>query len=125
MRHIKTEWQTYTNTLLNSFFSFDTYIYSSYYYNALAPNTKVFEQTFTRNFNTAMAINYPRYAMMGFDLGYYFIHDIQANESATLSEHEPYQNMFRFVQDTENSGFCNRFVQLIHFTKTKQIELIR
>ena len=119
------EWQTYTNTLLNSFFTFDTYIYSSYYYNALAPSTKAFEQAFTRNFNTAMAINYPRYAMMGFDLGYYFIHDIQANESATLSEHEPYQNMFRFVQDTVNSGFCNRFVQLIHFTKTKQIELIR
>ena len=119
------EWQTYTNTLLNSFFTFDTYIYSSYYYNALAPSTKAFEQAFTRNFNTAMAINYPRYAMMGFDLGYYFIHDIQANESATLSEHKPYQNMFRFVQETENSGFCNRFVQLIHFTKTKQIELIR
>ena len=119
------EWQTYTNTLLNSFFTFDTYIYSSYYYNALAPSTKAFEQAFTRNFNTAMAVNYPRYAMMGFDLGYYFIHDIYANESATFSGHEPYQNMFRFVQDTENSGFYNRFVQLIHFTKTKQIELIR
>lgn len=119
------EWQTYTNTLLNSFFTFDTYIYSSYYYNALAPSTKAFEQAFTRNFNTAMAINYPRYAMMGFDLGYYFMHDIQAKETATLKEHEPYQNMFRFVQETDNSGFCNRFVQLIHFTKNNQIELIR
>lgn len=119
------EWQTYTNTLLNSFFNFDTYIYSSYFYNALAPNTKVFEQTFTRNFNMPMAVNYPRYAMMGFDLGYYFMHDIKNDGVVTLSEHVPYQNMFRFVQDADDSGYCNRFVQLIHFTKTKQIELIR
>ena len=72
-----------------------------------------------------MAVNYPRYAMMGFDLGYYFMHDIMNDGVVTLSEHVPYQNMFRFVQDADDSGYCNRFVQLIHFTKTKQIELIR
>jgi murein DD-endopeptidase MepM/ murein hydrolase activator NlpD len=119
------EWQTFTNTLLNSFFTFDTYIYSSYYYNALAPNTKVFEQTFTRNFNKAMAINYPRYAMMGFDLAYFFMHDIWDNESFIANQHVPYQSTYRFVQEADNAGYYNRFIQLIHFTKTKQIELIR
>jgi murein DD-endopeptidase MepM/ murein hydrolase activator NlpD len=119
------EWQTYTNTLLNSFFNFDTYLYSSYYYNALATNTKSFEQAFTRNFGKPMAINYPRYAMMGFDLAYYFIHEIHANGSAIISQHIPYQNMYKFVQDADNSGCSNRFMQLIHYTKTKQIELIR
>lgn len=119
------EWQTYTNTLLNSFFTFDTYIYSSYYYNALAPNTKDFEQSFTRNFKKAMTINYPRYAMMGFDLAYYFTHEIWDNDAAINIQHVPYQNMYRFVQEKENSGFSNHFMQLIHFTKSKQIELIR
>ena len=119
------EWQTFTNTLLNSFFTFDTYIYSSYYYNALAPNTKVFEQTFTRNFNKAMAINYPRYAMLGFDLAYFFMHDIWDNESFIANQHVPYQSTYRFAQEADNSGYYNRFIQLIHFTKTKQIELIR
>ena len=119
------EWQTYTNTLLNSFFAYDTYIYSSYYYNALSPSTKKFEQTFTRNFNKAMAINYPRYAMMGFDIAYFFIHEIWDNDSAIANQHVPYQNVYRFIQEADNSAFCNRFVQLIHFTKTKQIELIR
>lgn len=119
------EWQTYTNTLLSSFFTFDTYIYSSYYYNALAPNTKVFEQTFTRNFNKAMAINYPRYAMMGFDLAYFFMHDVWDNGSFTENQHVPYQSTYRFTQEADNSGYCNRFIQLIHFTKTRQIELIR
>lgn len=119
------EWQTYTNTLLNSFFTFDTYIYSPYYYNALSANTKSFEQAFTKNFGKPMAMNYPRYAMMGFDLAYYILHEIQENYSATFKQHVPYQNMYKFVQDADNSGLSNRFIQLVHYTKTKQIELIR
>ncbi|MBO7067490.1 MAG: LysM peptidoglycan-binding domain-containing protein [Bacteroidaceae bacterium] len=119
------EWQTYTNTLLNSFFTFDTYIYSTYYYNALAMNTKTFEQAFTKNFGKPMAVNYPRYAMMGFDLAYYFLHEIQSNGSIIVNQHVPYQNMYRFIQEEDNGGYSNRFIQLIHFTKSKQIELIR
>jgi len=117
------EWQTYTDKLLNSFFTFDTYIYSPYYYNALASNTKYFEQAYTRNFGKPMAINYPRYAMMGFDLAIYFMHEMLTSDP--IGQQAPYQNMYKFVQDTENSGYSNRFIQLIHHTKTKQIELIR
>lgn len=119
------EWQTYTDKLLNSFFTFNTYIYSPYYYNALAANTRNFEQTFTKNFGKPMAINYPRYAMMGFDLALYFFHELQANGSVITNQQVPYQNMYKFVQETENGGYINRFVQLIHYTKNKQIELIR
>ena len=119
------EWQTYTNALLNSFFTYDTYIYSSYYYNALAPNTKSFEQAFTNNFSKVMMVCYPRYAMMGFDLAYYFLHEIRTNGATTTNRHEPYQNMYRFVKEGDNDGFCNRFIQLIHYKKNKQIELIK
>ena len=119
------EWQTYTNKLLNSFFTFDTYIYSPYFYNALAANTKHFEQTFTKNFGKPMAIIFPRYAMMGFDLAFYFLHDIQKNGFETGIQQTPYQNIYKFIQEAENSGYCNKFIQLIHYTKSKQIELIR
>ena len=70
-----------------------------------------------------MAVNYPRYAMMGFDLAIYFMHEMLT--SNPISQQAPYQNMYKFVQDAENSGYSNRFIQLIHYTKTKQIELIR
>lgn len=119
------EWLSYTNTLLNSFFTFNTYIYSQYYYNALAANTKSFEKTFTRNFGKPIAINFPRYAMMGFDLAYYFLNEFNTNESVIGNQQTPYQNMYRFVQDVENCGYNNRFMELIHYTKNKQIELIR
>ena len=119
------EWLSYTNTLLNSFFTFDTYIYSQYYYNALAANTKSFEQSFTRNFEKPIAINFPRYAMMGFDLAYYVLNEYQTKDNITENQQAPYQNMYKFVQEAENGGYTNRFIELIHYTKTKQIELIR
>ena len=119
------EWQTYTNTMLNNFFKFDTYTYSTYYYNALATNTKAFEHAFTKNFGKPMAVNFPRYAMMGFDLAYYFIHEFMEDGKVTGNQHIPYQNMYKFVKDTEDGGYSNRFVQLIHYTRNKQIELIR
>ena len=119
------EWQVYTDKLLNSFFTFDTYIYSPYYYNALAASTKSFEQAFTKNFGKPMAINFPRYAMMGFDIAIYFLHELQANNSVIVNQQAPYQNMYKFVQDADNSGLSNRFIQLVHYTTTKQIELIR
>ena len=119
------EWQTYTNTLLNSLFTYDTYIYSPYYYNALAASTRDFENAFLRNFRRPMAKNYPRYAMMGFDLGLYFIHEMMENGPIGHRPQIPQQNMYRFIQEAENSGYTNNFIQLIHYTKTKQIELIR
>ena len=119
------EWQTYTATLLNSFFTFDTYIYSPYYYNPLAAGTRDFEHTFIKNFSRPVAMNYPRYAMMGFDLALYFLHELRAGGSPGNRQQMPYQNMYRFVQESDNSGYANRFMQLIHYTKTKKTELIR
>ena len=72
-----------------------------------------------------MMVCYPRYAMMGFDLAYYFLHEIRTNGATTTNRHEPYQNMYRFVKEGDNDGFCNRFIQLIHYKKNKQIELIK
>ena len=72
-----------------------------------------------------MAKNYPRYAMMGFDLGLYFIHEMMENGPIGHRPQIPQQNMYRFIQEAENSGYTNNFIQLIHYTKTKQIELIR
>lgn len=119
------EWQTHANKILDRFFELETYIYSPYYYNAIAARTKLFEQTFSRNFRKPMAVNYPRYAMMGYDLAWYFLHDIAFQGAAIGAQQEPYQNMFRFIQEADNGGYTNRFIQLIHYTKSRQIELIR
>lgn len=121
------EWQSYTSTQLENFFRLDTYIYSAYFYNALSPETKAFEQSFMKNFGRAMINSQPRFAMMGFDLAYWFLHDLYTEFKGFDTQQRiiPYQNPFRFVQEADESGYNNRFVQLIHYTQTRQIETVK
>lgn len=124
------EWQTYTSNQLREFYKYDTYIYTPYFYNPLDAKTAQFEAGFRKNFNTSMQVSFPRYGMLGFDLGYYFMHGL-----ATLGDtfevrqgeltYNPYQHYFQFNKYAENDGFTNHAVQLIHYTPQQTIEQIR
>lgn len=122
------EWQTYTNTLLRDFYAYDTYIYSTFYRNPLLSKTANFERQFTQNFQSPMAVTYPRYGMMGFDLAYYFIHGL-AHLGDTFEEkqselrYSPFQNHYKFQRDGEGNGFLNRAVMLVHYTQEQTIEI--
>ncbi len=124
------EWRTYTNIMLNNFHRFDTYIYSTYYYNPTSAQTDVFQKQFFHNFGHPMQVSYPRYAMMGFDMAYYFLHGIsvQGDTFENMQQsliYQPFQHPFKFKREGDGNGFTNRFVQLIHYSPDKQIQLIR
>ena len=124
------EWQTYTSSQLLDFYKFDTYIYSPYYRNPLLAQTEDFEQRFNANFHHPLSLSYPRYGMMGFDMGYYFLHgllqlgrDFDALQGQLT--YMPVQHSFRFSQAGEGNGFVNHGMQLIHYTPEQTIEQIR
>lgn len=123
------EWQAYTSSLLHDMFTYDTYIYSTYYKNPLAPRVAVFEQSFLKNFNRAMLPSIPQYGMMGFDLGYYFLHGL-ASLGETFDERQgtmhfnPYQHAFRFERQADGEAFVNRTIQLVHYTPQQKLEII-
>lgn len=124
------EWITYTGTLLNSFFQFDTYAFCTYYSHPLSTNTVSFDRAFTSNFGHPMQVSFPRYAMMGFDMGFYFMHGLATLGDTFESkqneiEQQPAQHTFRFVQDTEGSGRTNHFVQLVHYSPDQKITLVQ
>lgn len=124
------EWQDETERLLGDFFTFDTYIISPYYYNVLSDRTKHFQRTYERNFRTPIATTSPRYAAMGFDLGYYFLSGISSYGDTFEQMHggiqqDPYQNWYQFERNASGMSFYNSFVQFIHFTPENMIELIR
>lgn len=111
------EWQTYTNTLLGSFYKYNTYTYCTYYFNPFAEKTDSFQKSFLANFGKPVMVNFPRYAAMGFDLGYYFMHDGDTPDA--------FQHSFRFNNDVTGGDMQNTFVQLIHYTPEEKIEQIR
>lgn len=124
------EWQDESQRLLNDFFALDTYIISPYYYNVLDMRTKNFQRTYEKFFRTTIIQSTPRYAALGFDLGYYFMKGL-SNLGDTFEQmqgnisQDPYQNRFLFERSASGMSFTNHFVQFIHYTNDNMIELIR
>jgi len=124
------EWQDETQRLLDDFFLFDTYIISPYYYNVLDTRTRHFQRSYEIAFRTLIAPTSPRYAALGFDIGFYFMKGISSlgdtfEQMQGSLQQEPYQSRFRFERDASGMSFSNKFVQFIHFSPEQRIELIR
>lgn len=123
-------WQTYTQQLLSDFYQMNTYVYTSFYRNPLSRRSEAIDRQFMQWFHTPMNATYPRYALMGFDLGYYFLHGLslfgrkQLSESLNLVPANPYQHPLFFENTHEGDGHINTFVELIHYAPDQSIELI-
>lgn len=123
-------WQTYTQQLLSDFYQLNTYVYTSFYRNPLSRRSEAIDRQFMQWFHIPMAITYPRYALVGFDLGYYFLRGISLygrdhlEESLNLVPNNPYQHPLFFESPREGDGYINTFVELIHYSPNQSIELI-
>lgn len=124
------EWQTYTSTLLNDFYAFDTYLYTSYYRNPMQPRTTDFERKFYSHFGKEMLPTYPCYGMLGFDLGYYFMNGMARlgdtfDQGQAGLRYTPFQHAFSFKNGADTAGYINQTTLLIHYTPSQTIEMIQ
>lgn len=124
------EWQTYTGQLAREFYRYDTYFYTTYYRNPLSRQTTDFEQRYQTLFRKPMSVSFPRYGMMGFDMGYYFLHGLSRygdffEQRQGEMKLQPVQHPFRFVGGSGDEGYTNRAVQLVHYTTNQKVEQIR
>lgn len=122
------EWQKYYNDHLQAFYELDTYFYSSFYTNNLLPTAKDFHNKFRYWYNKEMINTYPRYGMLGFDTGYYFLKALHryGERMENYLDREitvPVQTGFHFERVNNWGGFINKKVFFIHMTR--QHELIK
>ena len=122
------EWQTYTKDFLDAFFELDTYFYSSFYTNNLLPAAKNFTQNYRKWYGKEMDERYPKYGMLGFDTGYFFLKGL-SRYGSDLENNLPkidltsIQTGFKFQRVNNWGGFINRKVFFVRFTKN--FELIK
>lgn len=95
------EWQTYTKDHLESFFELDTYFYSSFYTNDLFPAAKNFTRNYRRWYGKDMDERYPKYGMLGFDTGYFFLKGLarygsELENNLQRMDFAPIQTGFKF-----------------------------
>ena len=120
------EWQTYTQDHLASFYELDTYFYSSFYTNNLFPAAINFTHTYRHWYSKDMSNTFPKYGMLGFDIGYFFMKGLaqEGNElESNLNRIEvvPIQTGFKFERVNNWGGFINRKVFFVHFTKDYEL----
>ena len=120
------EWQTYTQDHLASFYELDTYFYSSFYTNNLFKEAIQFTNAYRRWYSKDMANIFPKYGMLGFDTGYFFLKGL-AQEGNKLEENlsrvqvVPIQTGFKFERVNNWGGFINRKVFFVHFSKDYEL----
>lgn len=120
------EWQTYTKDHLEAFFELDTYFYSSFYTNNLLPAAIQFTKQYRRWFGKDMEERYPKYGMLGFDTGYFFLKGLAQYGSDFENKMQqlnitPIQTGFKFLRVNNWGGFINKKVFFVHFTKNYEL----
>ncbi len=120
------EWQTYTKDFSNNFFALNTYFYSSFYTNTVFPEAIRFADKYKHWYKRDMAQTYPRYGMLGFDMGYFFLKGLSqkgSNIESSLDEIKvtPIQTGFKFERVSNWGGFINKKVFFVNFSPNKEL----
>ena len=120
------EWQTYTKDHLETFFELDTYFYSSFYTNNLLPAAISFTKNYRRWYGKEMDERYPKYGMLGFDTGYFFLKGLsrygsELEKNMQLMDLVPIQTGFKFQRVNNWGGFINKKVFFVRFTKNYEL----
>ncbi|KAA6334429.1 putative sporulation-specific glycosylase YdhD [termite gut metagenome] len=123
------EWQTYVKDHISNYFDFDTYFYSSFYTNNLMPDANKFSKDYRKWYSKETLITYPRYGMLGYDTGLYFLKGLslygsELEDNLPNIKFTPLQMDFKFQRVNNWGGFINKNVFFVHFTKDYEIRRI-
>ena len=123
------QYQVYTNNHLASFYEIDTYFYTSFYTNNLLPQAKEFHQKYRRTYSKEIVNRFPKYAILGFDISYYFLNALHlygTDMENRLDEikYEPLQTGFKFERVNNWGGFINRKAFFVHFSRDYNLQTI-
>ena len=123
------EWLMYTNSHLENFYKYDTYIPSHFYYNPLSSQTERLEQKYRRNFRTDMQNTLPRFALTGFDHAFFFLKGLHKygktfNGAAGMFGYPPVQTPLVFER-MGNGGLQNHSILFVHYTPEHRVETVK
>ena len=123
-------WQTYSSTFSDDFFRLNTTFYTVFYSNPTSPEMRDFYNTFYKSYTRVLENTFPKYGMLGYDTGMYFIRLIQTYGSQFDShvndlKYKGVQTDFQFERVNNWGGFINMNMYLVNYntdyTITKSI----
>lgn len=123
------DWQAFQQYHLNNFYFMDTFIYTSFYNVSWRRKNLKFVSDYEKWFHTEMLNTHPKYPMLGFDTGFYFMKALTTYGPSFIYylkdiKTEPYQNDFSFERVNNWGGFVNEEAKFIHYTRKKTTEIL-
>ena len=123
-----TEWLMYAKYNLDRFYKYDTYIPSTFYYNANSAKVIDLERRYNTWFHQPMQVAMPRFAITGYDHAMFFIQGVnkygkEFTGDKSQVNYQPVQTPLHF-EKTKKGGYRNQVLQLIHYTFNRQIEAV-
>lgn len=122
------EWQVYAQQTREQLYEVDTYFYATFFSHFSLPEAARFQNDFIRWYNRDMQKIYPRYGMLGYDIGYQFMlatMEYGRELPARINELQftPLQSGFKFER-MDKGGMMNKKLFFIHYTREYNIEKI-
>lgn len=114
------EWQIHAKDTRELMYEVDTYFYATFYSHYALPRVAEFQEDFIRWYNRSIQNIYPRYGMLGYDTGYFFLlaaslYGNEIYEKINQTPFNPVQSDFKFERISEKDGFINKKFFFIHF----------
>ena len=127
------QYQVYAATHMDACHEVDTWFYTSFYTNNLLPDAVAFHRLFRHTYSRDITARYPKYAILGFDTGYYFLnalsHHTTQPSAETLADLSRYvcptiQTGFRYERVGDEGGWLNHKAYLIHIGSDERVRRI-
>jgi len=115
------QWQVYSAKFSTDFFRLNTTFYSVFYSDPTSPEVKDFYNLFYKWYTRVLDNNFPKYGILGYDTGMYFIQLINKYGSSFDShindlQYTGIQMDFHFVRVNNWGGFINTNMYLINYS---------
>ncbi|MEG1615678.1 MAG: LysM peptidoglycan-binding domain-containing protein [Bacteroidales bacterium] len=123
------EWQTYTKEYMDYFYELNTYIYTRIYVNPFSKESKEFLHQFKYWYNKELLPVYPKYGILGFDTGMFFLTAVEKygknfDSHIDMIPAESIQTAMCFRRINNWSGFINRCIYFVNFRPDNTIQKI-
>ena len=123
------EWQIYAGSNLEAMYEVDTYFYTSFYTNSILPEAIEIQNKYAEWYNRSMQNRYPRYGMLGYDTGYYFLKAVTQYRSSLTDNinkvaFTPTQSGFHFMRKNNRGSYINDKVYFVRYSPDYKVTKI-
>ena len=123
------EWQIHAKNTRNMMYEIDTYFYATFYSNEVFPSVNHFQKSFVNWYNHGIQNIYPRYGMLGYDTGRFFLlaaskYGKELGMRINETPSKPIQSAFLFERIGEDGGYVNTKYFFVHYTPKYTVDRI-